>query len=90
MSRPAYEHMKSVGYGRIVNTSSGSGYLDHSGKVPTPAKPRSTGSPEHLRSKVYGMGYMSTQSRGALTRMTGTSLVTTETSPTPLASGEIS
>ena len=25
VSRPAYEHMKSVGYGRIVNTSSGSG-----------------------------------------------------------------
>ena len=32
VSRPAYEHMKSVGYGRIINTSSGSGLFGSFGQ----------------------------------------------------------
>ena len=33
VTRPAYEHMKTVGYGRIVNTSSGSGLFGSFGQT---------------------------------------------------------
>lgn len=73
VTRPAYEHMKSRGYGRIVNTSSGSGLFGSFGQSAyAAAKAAIMGFTKTLalEGKRYGIA-VNAVAPGALTRMTG-------------------
>ena len=73
VTRPAYEHMKSVGYGRIVNTSSGSGLFGSFGQSAyAAAKAAIYGFTRTLalEGAKYGIR-VNAIAPGALTRMTG-------------------
>ncbi len=73
VTRPAYEHMKSVGYGRIVNTSSGSGLFGSFGQSAySAAKAAIYGFTRTLaiEGSRYGV-HVNAIAPGALTRMTG-------------------
>ena len=73
VTRPAYEHMKSVGYGRIVNTSSGSGLFGSFGQSAyAAAKAAIYGFTRTLalEGAKYGIN-VNAIAPGALTRMTG-------------------
>ena len=73
VSRPAYEHMKSAGYGRIVNTSSGSGLFGSFGQSAySAAKAAIYGFTRTLaiEGARYGI-HVNAIAPGALTRMTG-------------------
>lgn len=73
VSRPAYEHMKGRGYGRIVNTSSGSGLFGSFGQSAyAAAKAAIMGFTKTLA--IEGARYgiqVNAIAPGALTRMTG-------------------
>ena len=72
VSRPAYEHMKSAGYGRIVNTSSGSGLFGSFGQSAySAAKAAIYGFTRTLaiEGARYGI-HVNAIAPGALTRMT--------------------
>jgi len=73
VSRPAYEHMKSVGYGRIVNTSSGSGLFGAFGQSAySAAKAAIYGFTRTLAIEGIRYGiHVNAIAPGALTRMTG-------------------
>ena len=71
--QPAYEHMKARGYGRIVNTSSGSGLFGSFGQSAyAAAKAAIMGMTKTLaiEGRRYGIG-VNAIAPGALTRMTG-------------------
>ena len=73
VTRPAYEHMKTVGYGRIVNTSSGSGLFGSFGQSAySAAKAAIYGFTRTLaiEGSRYGIR-VNAIAPGALTRMTG-------------------
>jgi NAD(P)-dependent dehydrogenase (short-subunit alcohol dehydrogenase family) len=73
VTRPAYEHMKNVGYGRIVNTSSGSGLFGSFGQSAySAAKAAIYGFTRTLaiEGSRYGI-HVNAIAPGALTRMTG-------------------
>jgi NAD(P)-dependent dehydrogenase (short-subunit alcohol dehydrogenase family) len=73
VTRPAYEHMKKVGYGRIVNTSSGSGLFGSFGQTAySAAKAAIYGFTRTLaiEGARYGV-HVNAIAPGALTRMTG-------------------
>ncbi len=73
VTRPAYEHMKTVGYGRIVNTSSGSGLFGSFGQSAySAAKAAIYGFTRTLaiEGARYGI-HVNAIAPGALTRMTG-------------------
>ncbi len=73
VTRPAYEHMKARGYGRIVNTSSGSGLFGSFGQSAyAAAKAAIMGFTKTLalEGKRYGIA-VNAVAPGALTRMTG-------------------
>ena len=73
VTRPAYEHMKSVGYGRIINTSSGSGLFGSFGQSAySAAKAAIYGFTRTLaiEGARYGI-HVNAIAPGALTRMTG-------------------
>jgi NAD(P)-dependent dehydrogenase (short-subunit alcohol dehydrogenase family) len=73
VTRPAYEHMKEQGYGRIVNTSSGSGLFGSFGQSAyAAAKAAIMGFTKTLaiEGKRYGV-QVNAIAPGALTRMTG-------------------
>ena len=73
VTRPAYEHMKERGYGRIVNTSSGSGLFGSFGQSAyAAAKAAIMGFTKTLaiEGKRYGV-QVNAIAPGALTRMTG-------------------
>ncbi len=73
VSRPAYEHMKERGYGRIVNTSSGSGLFGSFGQSAyAAAKAAIMGFTKTLalEGRRYGI-QVNAIAPGALTRMTG-------------------
>ncbi len=73
VTRPAYEHMKSRGYGRIVNTSSGSGLFGSFGQSAyAAAKAAIVGLTKTLaiEGRRYGIA-VNAIAPGALTRMTG-------------------
>ncbi|MDG2114762.1 MAG: SDR family NAD(P)-dependent oxidoreductase [Actinomycetota bacterium] len=73
VARPAYEHMKSAGYGRIVNTSSGSGLFGSFGQSAyAAAKAAIYGFTRTLalEGAKYGI-QVNAIAPGALTRMTG-------------------
>ena len=73
VTRPAYEHMKSAGYGRIVNTSSSSGLFGFFGQTAyAAAKMALVGFTKTLA--IEGARYgiqVNALAPGALTRMTG-------------------
>ncbi|MCP3857804.1 MAG: SDR family NAD(P)-dependent oxidoreductase [Actinomycetia bacterium] len=73
VTRPAYEHMKQVGYGRIVNTSSSSGLFGFFGQTAyAAAKMGLVGFTKTLA--IEGVRYgiqVNALAPGALTRMTG-------------------
>jgi NAD(P)-dependent dehydrogenase (short-subunit alcohol dehydrogenase family) len=73
VTRPAYEHMKNVGYGRIINTSSGSGLFGSFGQSAySAAKAAIYGFTRTLA--IEGARYgirVNAIAPGALTRMTG-------------------
>ena len=73
VTRPAYEHMKTVGYGRIINTSSGSGLFGSFGQTAySAAKAAIYGFTRTLaiEGSRYGV-HVNAIAPGALTRMTG-------------------
>jgi NAD(P)-dependent dehydrogenase (short-subunit alcohol dehydrogenase family) len=73
VSKPAYEHMKAAGYGRIVNTSSGSGLFGSFGQSAyAAAKAAIMGLTKTLalEGARYGIN-VNAIAPGALTRMTG-------------------
>lgn len=73
VTRPAYEHMKNVGYGRIINTSSGSGLFGSFGQSAySAAKAAIYGFTRTLaiEGARYGI-HVNAIAPGALTRMTG-------------------
>ncbi len=73
VTRPAYEHMKGRGYGRIVNTSSGSGLFGAFGQAAyAAAKAAIMGLTKTLaiEGERYGIA-VNAIAPGALTRMTG-------------------
>ena len=73
VTRPAYEHMKTVGYGRIINTSSGSGLFGSFGQTAySAAKAAIYGFTRTLaiEGSRYGI-HVNAIAPGALTRMTG-------------------
>ena len=73
VTRPAYEHMKTVGYGRIINTSSGSGLFGSFGQSAySAAKAAIYGFTRTLaiEGSRYGV-HVNAIAPGALTRMTG-------------------
>ena len=73
VTRPAYEHMKSVGCGRIINTSSGSGLFGSFGQSAySAAKAAIYGFTRTLaiEGARYGI-HVNAIAPGALTRMTG-------------------
>jgi NAD(P)-dependent dehydrogenase (short-subunit alcohol dehydrogenase family) len=73
VTRPAYEHMKNVGYGRIINTSSGSGLFGSFGQSAySAAKAAIYGFTRTLaiEGARYGV-HVNAIAPGALTRMTG-------------------
>jgi NAD(P)-dependent dehydrogenase (short-subunit alcohol dehydrogenase family) len=73
VTRPAYEHMKGRGYGRIVNTSSGSGLFGSFGQSAyAAAKAAVMGFTKTLalEGRRYGIA-VNALAPGALTRMTG-------------------
>ena len=73
VTRPAYEHMKQQGYGRIVNTSSGSGLFGSFGQAAyAAAKAAIMGLTKTLaiEGARYGI-HVNAIAPGALTRMTG-------------------
>lgn len=73
VTRPAYEHMKSAGYGRIVNTSSASGLFGSFGQSAyAAAKMAIVGLTRTLalEGERYGIA-VNAIAPGALTRMTG-------------------
>ena len=73
VTRPAYEHMKQEGYGRIVNTSSGSGLFGSFGQSAyAAAKAAIMGFTKTLgiEGHKYGIA-VNAIAPGALTRMTG-------------------
>jgi NAD(P)-dependent dehydrogenase (short-subunit alcohol dehydrogenase family) len=73
VTRPAYEHMKSAGYGRIVNTSSSSGLFGSFGQTAyAAAKMAVVGFTKALalEGARYGIA-VNAIAPGALTRMTG-------------------
>ena len=73
VTRPAYEHMKERGYGRIVNTSSGSGLFGSFGQSAyAAAKAAIMGFTKTvaIEGKRYGV-QVNAIAPGALTRMTG-------------------
>lgn len=73
VSKPAYEHMKTAGYGRIVNTSSGSGLFGSFGQSAyAAAKAAIMGLTKTLalEGARYGIN-VNAIAPGALTRMTG-------------------
>ena len=73
VTRPAYEHMKSVGYGRIINTSSGSGLFGSFGQSAySAAKAAIYGFTRTLAIEGARYGILvNAIAPGALTRMTG-------------------
>mgnify|MGYP002630365424 CR=1 FL=1 len=73
VTQPAYEHMKTIGYGRIVNTSSGSGLFGSFGQAAyAAAKAGIMGMTKTLaiEGRRYGIN-VNAIAPGALTRMTG-------------------
>ena len=73
VTRPAYEHMKTVGYGRIINTSSGSGLFGSFGQTAySAAKAAIYGFTRTLaiEGSRYGV-HVNAIAPGAFTRMTG-------------------
>ena len=73
VTRPAYEHMKTVGYGRVINTSSGSGLFGSFGQTAySAAKAAIYGFTRTLaiEGSRYGV-HVNAIAPGALTRMTG-------------------
>jgi NAD(P)-dependent dehydrogenase (short-subunit alcohol dehydrogenase family) len=73
VTRPAYEYMKNVGYGRIINTSSGSGLFGSFGQSAySAAKAAIYGFTRTLaiEGARYGV-HVNAIAPGALTRMTG-------------------
>ena len=73
VTRPAYEHMKTVGYGRIINTSSGSGLFGSFGQSAySAAKAAIYGFTRTLaiEGSRYGV-HVNAIAPGALTRMPG-------------------
>lgn len=73
VTRPAYEHMKKAGYGRIVNTSSGSGLFGAFGQSAyAAAKAAIYGLTRTLAIEAFRYGiHVNAIAPGALTRMTG-------------------